>query len=318
MKTNNKLIRKHKKKILEHFNPIEGGSQSENSFAGFAKTSFTKTGFCTGAAGGGSNKSISSNSPNKPEGGISIVPNQDQMSSEFSKFNPIWIAFPILNLIIDIFIMIWDVFMYVFQIVFFKTYELIVPNNFDFGLKAGKKYCLNLLTWRMLVTFLCPPAGVFMAYGLRGFVQIGICALLSLFFYVPGLVYGLVVILRSDVAEYIEQVELDVCQDNSEDGLFFSSDEEKAKCSRDLGDSCSVDGQPLPGNPMKLDCCAQPERSGDEGAWSRNGSKAKDAKGDDIKQYSEGELMCKVDFKTKLAPTKGICVFKSTGGIGKI
>ena len=124
MKTNNKLIRKHKKDILEHFNPIEGGSQSEDRFAGFTKTSFTKTGFCTGAAGG--NKSASSNSPNKPEGGISIVPNQDQMSSEFSKFNPIWLAFPILNLIIDIFIMIWDVFMYVFQIVFFKTYELIV------------------------------------------------------------------------------------------------------------------------------------------------------------------------------------------------
>ena len=50
MKTNNKLIRKHKKDILEHFNPIEGGSQSEDRFAGFTKTSFTKTGFCTGAA----------------------------------------------------------------------------------------------------------------------------------------------------------------------------------------------------------------------------------------------------------------------------
>ena len=49
--------------------------------------------------------------------------------------------------------------------------------------------------------------GVFMAYGFRGFVQIGICAVLSLLLYVPGLVYGLVVIMRSDVAEYRNKVQ---------------------------------------------------------------------------------------------------------------
>ena len=68
-----------------------------------------------------------------------------------------------------------------------------------------------------------------MAYGLRGFVQIGICAVLSLLFYVPGLVYGLVVILRSDVAEHIEQVELDVCADDGDTSLFFSGEDRNKK-----------------------------------------------------------------------------------------
>ena len=84
----------------------------------------------------------------------------------------------------------------------------------------------------MLITFLCPPMGVFMAYGVRGFVQIGICAVLSLLFYVPGLVYGLVVILRSDIAEYVEQTELGVCQDDGDTSLFLSDEDNKPKCAR--------------------------------------------------------------------------------------
>ena len=66
-----------------------------------------------------------------------------------------------------------------------------------------------------------------MAYGLKGFVQIGICAVLSLFFYIPGLIYGIIVILRSDVAEYIEQVELNVCANDGTTDPFFASNEEQ-------------------------------------------------------------------------------------------
>ena len=238
------------------------------------------------------------------------------MSSEFSKFNPIWLAFPILNLIIDILIMIYEVFFFVFKIVFFKTYEIMVPSDFGTGLKTGKKYCFNLLTWRMLLTFLCPPAGVFMAYGLRGFVQIIICSVLSLFFYVPGLVYGLIVIMRSDVAEYIEQSELSVCSDDGSTGLFFSSEEEKPKCSRALGQSCSVEGEPFPGDSMKLDCCMQPQF--EDGIWKIDGNPALKPNGDQINQFAEGELKCKMDFKTNLAPSKGICVYKSTGSVSNI
>ena len=91
--------------------------------------------------------------------------------------------------------------------------------------------------------------GVFMAYGIRGFVQIGICAVLSLLFYVPGLVYGLVVIMRSDVAEYLEQTEIGNCTDEGLDVIFSSDEEdEKPKCSKKPGDKCSLDRKPMPGN----------------------------------------------------------------------
>ena len=172
----------------------------------------------------------------------------------------------------------------------------------------------------MLLTFLCPPAGVFMAYGLRGFVQILICCVLSLFFYVPGLVYGLIVILRSDVAEYIEQVELNVCEDDGSTSIFSSDDDEKPSCSRTVGEACSVDGKPLPGNPMKLDCCAQPKYDKGSDSWvlGSTGKPATLPGGGKISQYAEGELQCKVDFKTNLAPTKGICVYKSSGSAGTV
>ena len=276
-----------------------------------SKTSFTKTAFCTGLGGVIGNKM-----PKKRD--TKLVPNQDEMSSEFSKFNPIWLVFPIFNLFIDLIIMVAEIFFFVFKIVFFKTYEIMVPKKFNFGLKSGKKYCFNLLTFRMLLTFLCPPMGVFMAYGLRGFVQIGICAVLSLLFYVPGLVYGLVVILRSDVAEHIEQVELDVCADDGDTSLFFSGEDrdKKPTCAKKKGESCSIKGNPLPGDPMKLDCCAQPVYNKTEQRWEIDGSQATDATGGEMKQFSDGEMKCKMDFHTQLAPAKGICVFKKTGRPG--
>ena len=67
---------------------------------------------------------------------------------------------------------------------------------------------------------------------------------------------------------------------------------------------------------MKLDCCQQPrfEKTGEDGRgiWMRGSNEAQGPEGK-INQYAEGELMCKVDFNTKLAPSKGICVYKSTG-----
>ena len=43
-------------------------------------------------------------------------------------------------------------------------------------------------------TILCPPIGVFMDVGLTGWLNIIICVLLTLLFYIPGLVYALLVI----------------------------------------------------------------------------------------------------------------------------
>ena len=47
-------------------------------------------------------------------------------------------------------------------IVFFKTYEIMIPDDLDYGgFKAGKKYCFNLMTFRMLITFLSVHPQVF-------------------------------------------------------------------------------------------------------------------------------------------------------------
>jgi uncharacterized membrane protein YqaE (UPF0057 family) len=46
----------------------------------------------------------------------------------------------------------------------------------------------------LLGTILCPPLGVFMDMGLTGWMNIFICAILTLLFYLPGLFYALLVI----------------------------------------------------------------------------------------------------------------------------
>jgi uncharacterized membrane protein YqaE (UPF0057 family) len=46
----------------------------------------------------------------------------------------------------------------------------------------------------LLGTVLCPPIGVFMDLGITGWMNILICALLTLAFYIPGLFYALLVI----------------------------------------------------------------------------------------------------------------------------
>ena len=46
----------------------------------------------------------------------------------------------------------------------------------------------------ILGTILCPPIGVFMDMGLTGWLNILICILLTLFFYIPGLIYALLII----------------------------------------------------------------------------------------------------------------------------
>ena len=46
----------------------------------------------------------------------------------------------------------------------------------------------------VLGTILCPPIGVFMDMGLTGWLNILVCIFLTLLFYIPGLVYALLVI----------------------------------------------------------------------------------------------------------------------------
>lgn len=46
----------------------------------------------------------------------------------------------------------------------------------------------------LLGTILCPPIGVFMDLGMTGWMNIFICTLLTVLFYLPGLFYALLVI----------------------------------------------------------------------------------------------------------------------------
>lgn len=46
----------------------------------------------------------------------------------------------------------------------------------------------------IITTILCPPLGVFMEYGLTGWFNILICGILTLAFYFPGLIYGLILL----------------------------------------------------------------------------------------------------------------------------
>jgi uncharacterized membrane protein YqaE (UPF0057 family) len=46
----------------------------------------------------------------------------------------------------------------------------------------------------IVATVLFPPAGVFMEYGLHGWIQIIICIILSFMFYFPGLIYALILL----------------------------------------------------------------------------------------------------------------------------
>ena len=61
-----------------------------------------------------------------------------------------------------------------------------------------KKYYLsenNTVPFSMLFgTILCPPLGVFMVYGITGWLNIVICAILTLLFYFPGLFYALLIV----------------------------------------------------------------------------------------------------------------------------
>ena len=63
--------------------------------------------------------------------------------------------------------------------------------------KGKKSYLTNTNTVPFSVilgTILCPPMGVFMDMGLSGWINIVVCGLLTLLFYLPGLCYALLII----------------------------------------------------------------------------------------------------------------------------
>jgi uncharacterized membrane protein YqaE (UPF0057 family) len=56
----------------------------------------------------------------------------------------------------------------------------------------------NTIPFSMLFgTILCPPLGVFMEYGMTGWLNILLCSVLTLLFYFPGLIYALLIIYNN-------------------------------------------------------------------------------------------------------------------------
>ncbi len=238
-------------------------------------------------------------------------------TSEFGPYNPIWLMIPVLNLALNIFFDLFEIFTWLFIHIFQDVYKELVPKNMlaGTGIRPGKKYCFGMGWFRHLVTFTCPPAGVFMAYGIRGWLQILICCVGSLLYYFPGLAYALIVINRSEVAELIKQRESNDCNSDSLSGFFYSSEGDgQPECSRDIGESCDPEGRPMPEDKNKLSCCANPIAQTDsEGktTYTVLGSTATDSNGNEIESGSEGRRYCRKDTK-EVKQEKGICVWEST------
>ena len=258
---------------------------------------------------------------NGKEGGekrkANMAPDKDKAESEFSAYNPIWYVFPILNAVIDIIIDLYAVFFWLFRTVFSEVYKSIVPKSLrGTGITIGKKYCFNMGYYRYFVLFLCPPAGVFMAYGLKGWFQILICCAASLFYYFPGLVYAIIVINRSDVAERVKMMMSGECDEDGSGGfnLFITDIENKGGCSRQPNEDCRIDrcAESIPGDDKNKNCCQQPVFV--DGVWMRGGQVATDYLGNEIDNYEDGELYCKgpedtdeIGRKTDSCKKKGMC-----------
>jgi len=236
--------------------------------------------------------------------------------SEFGEMNPVWMIIPILNLGLNIILDMFEIFIWLFKNIFADTYNEIVPKNFiaGTGIKPGKKYCFTLNWFRYLVTFTCPPAGVFMAYGFRGWLQILICSVASLLYYFPGLAYALIIIDRSDVGELIKARESKECSTGVGGFYFASEGGEQPQCSRDVGESCDPEGKPLPEDKNKLSCCANPiAEVDDEGntTYKVLGKTATDKDGNEITSPEQGQRYCRKDTK-EIKQKKGVCVWKSS------
>ena len=81
-----------------------------------------------------------------------------------------------------------------------KAYDKIDKDEaayFDENNRCNGKKCYakpdGKIPFNVIIgTIVCPPLGVFMEYGLTGWINILICILLSLCFYFPGLIYALI------------------------------------------------------------------------------------------------------------------------------
>lgn len=249
----------------------------------------------------------------KKDGGSALKSNREEKEKQFTIFSIVWIILPIINLFFEISMDMVGIVLFMVKAIFKATYDMMVPPVLNIfgtvGSRSGKKHCFKMTWIRNLTLVLCPPAAVFLAIGLKGWLQIIICCLATLFYYFPGLAYAIIVIGRSEVNSYMKKTqEGNTCDDDGLfDNFYISDKDNQAKCSRRAGDTCTAEGVDLGGG--NLDCCAQPEII--DGEWMQAGKPAVDPDGNPITEYSQAELRCANDTK-KIKMPKGICVFKST------
>ncbi len=241
--------------------------------------------------------------------GSAFKADEAAMKRNFGALNIIFLVIPIINLFIEIMLDIWGIIYFFIKKIFNMTYNAMVPSVFSFlgnatGIRIGKKYCFGKSWWRHLVLILCPPASIFMATGLKGWLQILICCAATLFYYFPGLAYAIIVVNRSEVNSYMKVAMREASCNEDESlfgGNFFIGDKGMTgKCTKTAGQSCTD----TPGN-----CCANPELI--NGQWMRNGKPALDRMGNAITNYAQGELYCRNDTK-KIKSANGLCVWKSS------
>jgi len=75
------------------------------------------------------------------------------------------------------------------------------PSDPNFSYQYNHKYrnmrCYKTMTsegyLNIIATIICPPLGVFMSFGLMGMFKILVCAGLTLYYYIPGLVYAFLI-----------------------------------------------------------------------------------------------------------------------------
>lgn len=77
---------------------------------------------------------------------------------------------------------------------FFNNKKVGDKEDCDVGTKCYKTSDGTIPFSVIIATILCPPVGVFMEYGITGWFNIVICALLTLIFYFPGLIYALILL----------------------------------------------------------------------------------------------------------------------------
>jgi uncharacterized membrane protein YqaE (UPF0057 family) len=73
--------------------------------------------------------------------------------------------------------------------------KLHVRNDDPSNDKREKEECVNPSLLEILILLLCPPLAIFIRKGLKGFFTIVITAVLTYFYYLPGLIYASLYVL---------------------------------------------------------------------------------------------------------------------------